>query len=115
MRTLVATTAMFLASASAAWAHAMLEHASPGAGAELAAAPRAVTLAYSQQLEPAFCAVAVTDSAGRDVTAGAVDAHDSTMAVPLKALRPGTYRVSWHAVSIDTHRTEGAFTFTVKP
>jgi methionine-rich copper-binding protein CopC len=35
--------------------------------------------------------------------------------VPLKALRPGTYRVSWHAVSIDTHRTEGAFTFTVKP
>jgi hypothetical protein len=30
-------------------------------------------------------------------------------------LTPGTYRVSWRVVSVDTHPTEGNFTFTIKP
>ena len=33
----------------------------------------------------------------------------------LATLAPGTYRVAWHAVSVDTPRTEGAYSFTVKP
>jgi copper resistance protein C len=33
--------------------------------------------------------------------------------VPLKALAPGEYKVSWHALSVDTHRTVGDFSFTV--
>jgi methionine-rich copper-binding protein CopC len=37
------------------------------------------------------------------------------MMVPLRSLAPGTYRVAWHVVSVDTHRTEGAYTFAVKP
>ena len=35
------------------------------------------------------------------------------MTVGLKALAPGSYKVRWHALSVDTHTTEGAFTFTV--
>jgi copper resistance protein C len=27
---------------------------------------------------------------------------------------PGAYRVHWHAVSVDTHHTQGTFEFTVK-
>ena len=30
------------------------------------------------------------------------------------ALTPGAYRVTWHAVSTDTHRIEGNFNFTVR-
>jgi hypothetical protein len=37
------------------------------------------------------------------------------MSVALKPLKPGIYHVRWHALSIDTHRTEGAFAFTVAP
>ena len=33
--------------------------------------------------------------------------------VPLKPLRPGTYRVKWRVLSVDTHVTEGDFTFRV--
>jgi methionine-rich copper-binding protein CopC len=35
------------------------------------------------------------------------------MRVPLRGIRPGTYRVSWRVLSVDTHTTEGAFTFRV--
>ena len=31
-----------------------------------------------------------------------------------RALTAGTYRVAWHAVSTDTHRIEGNFSFTVR-
>jgi methionine-rich copper-binding protein CopC len=33
--------------------------------------------------------------------------------VPLKPLTPGTYRVKWRVLSVDTHVTEGDFTFRV--
>ena len=33
--------------------------------------------------------------------------------IGLKSLPPGTYTVSWHVVSVDTHPTEGTFTFEV--
>jgi hypothetical protein len=33
----------------------------------------------------------------------------------MPALLPGAYRVHWHVVSVDTHMTEGDFSFTVKP
>ena len=31
-----------------------------------------------------------------------------------KPLPAGTYQVNWHAVSMDTHRVQGSFSFTVK-
>ena len=37
----------------------------------------------------------------------------NTMHIGLKPLNAGTYKVHWHAVSVDTHTTEGDFTFTV--
>jgi methionine-rich copper-binding protein CopC len=35
--------------------------------------------------------------------------------LPLKQLPPGRYRVTWHAVSVDTHRTEGKYNFLILP
>jgi hypothetical protein len=35
------------------------------------------------------------------------------MAISLRVRGPGTYRVNWHVLSVDTHTTEGNFTFTV--
>ena len=36
------------------------------------------------------------------------------LSVKLKPLLPGSYSVEWHVTSVDTHKTEGHFTFTVK-
>jgi copper resistance protein C len=97
-------------------AHAFLDHASPAVGSTVPTAPDAVTMWFTQQLEPAFTTATVTDSSGNTVDAGPaqVDPKDPTeLRVALKKLSPGTYTVSWHALSVDTHTTTGHFTFTV--
>jgi copper resistance protein C len=35
------------------------------------------------------------------------------MRVGLKSIGPGSYKVNWHALSVDTHTTQGSFTFHV--
>jgi methionine-rich copper-binding protein CopC len=37
------------------------------------------------------------------------------MSVPLKALPPGSYKVMWRVLSVDTHRTQGDFSFRIGP
>jgi copper resistance protein C len=65
----------------------------------------------------ALSKIEVRDASGAAVDNGnaAVDAADASLLhVSLKPLKPGTYKVNWHAVSVDTHSTEGDFAFTVK-
>jgi methionine-rich copper-binding protein CopC len=97
-----------------AFAHAFLHHASPAAG-EILKPPREVSLQFTESLEPAFSGVDVTDASGRSVEAAKVVTNEAAMRVLLMPLAPGSYRVTWHAVSVDTHRTEGSYRFTVKP
>jgi copper resistance protein C len=53
-----------------AHAHAMLSSASPPVGGSVGAAPRQVTLSFTQGLEPSFSSVQVTDSKGARVDLG---------------------------------------------
>jgi copper resistance protein C len=98
---------------AAAHAHALLEHASPLVGSSVAAAPREVSLTFTQNLEAGFSSVQVTDANGARVDQGKPQVNGNTMRVGLKSLSAGTYRVRWHALSVDTHKTEGSFTFSV--
>jgi len=102
-----------LFAANAAQAHAFLDHASPLVGSTVAAAPREVTLTFTQSLEPAFSTVTVTGPNGARVDAGKAQVSGTTMRVGLKAAGPGTYRVRWRALSVDTHSTQGSFSFQV--
>ncbi|MEJ1978863.1 MAG: copper resistance protein CopC [Acetobacteraceae bacterium] len=43
------------------------------------------------------------------------DADAVHLVLGLPALPPGLYKVIWHATSVDTHRTEGSYSFTVAP
>jgi methionine-rich copper-binding protein CopC len=99
-------------------AHAFLDRAMPAVGSTVHVPPRTVRLSFSEALEPAFSRVNVEDSAGKVVDAGDghVDAADRTiLMVGVPSLPPGTYRVRWRVVSIDTHVTEGDYTFTIAP
>jgi len=98
---------------TSAQAHAFLDHASPLVGSTVATAPHEFVLTFTQNLEPAFSTAQVTDSGGARVDAGKADVSGNTMRIGLKSLPPGSYKVHWHALSIDTHSTEGNFTFHV--
>jgi len=97
----------------AARAHAFLDHASPLVGSTVASAPREVSLWFTQELEPAFSGVEVNDARGTRVDQGKAQIGGNVIRIGLKPLAPGSYRVRWHALSVDTHRTEGSFTFHV--
>jgi methionine-rich copper-binding protein CopC len=94
-------------------AHAFLDHAEPRVGSTVPTAPRELVLSYTQNLEPAFSSVEVSDANGARVDLGKPKIGASTMRVGLKPLAPGTYRVRWHVLSVDTHTTEGSFSFHV--
>ena len=102
----------------AALAHAHLDHASPAVGSTVAQPPKEVSLWFTEALEAKFSAIEVRDAQGRPMQAGpATLARDNAaqLRVPLKALPPGTYKVIWRVLSVDTHRTQGDFTFRVGP
>ncbi len=115
MKTLIITiSALFIAfGAGCAWAHAFLDHAEPSVGSTVQTAPRELSLAFTEELEPAFSAVEVRDGNGVRVDLGKARISASTMRIGLKPLPPGTYAVQWHALSVDTHKTEGSFSFHV--
>src|SRR6202035_4968750 len=97
-----------------AQAHAFLDHAEPRVGSTVQTAPRELSLSFTEELEPAFSTVEVRDANGARVDQGKARVIASVMRVGLKPLPPGTYMVQWHALSVDTHKTEGSFSFHVR-
>ena len=97
-------------------AHAFLATANPRVGSTIAAAPPQLLLNFTEGVEPDLSSVAVTNAAGAVVsighchTAGRAD----RLAIALGKLPPGAYTVTWHAVAIDLHKTEGHFVFHVR-
>ena len=96
-----------------AMAHAFLDHAEPRVGNKVATAPRQVTLWFTQNLEAAFSTITVTNPAGERVDTGKARVSGNQMSISLRSGGTGAYRVNWHVLSVDTHTTEGNFTFQV--
>jgi copper resistance protein C len=79
--------------------------------------PDKVTMHFSGDLEPKFSSITVSDAAGHVVNkdASVVSSSDAKlMTVALPPLAGGVYTVHWVAVSVDSHRTQGEYNFTVK-
>lgn len=99
-----------------AHAHPMLETAVPGQGATVSS-PKEIRLTFTEDLVAKFSGLTLKDQDGKPVeTAGpSIDPNSKRqLVVPLsKPLTPGTYNVDWHAVSVDTHRVSGHFSFKV--
>lgn len=102
---------------SPASAHAFLDHAVPGVGTDVSGSPRELRLYFTQGVVVAFSGVKVASASGGAVPASKAVSDPSDPSVLIvrlgHALAPGTYTVSWHVVSVDTHLTSGTFHFTV--
>ncbi|HCT3169060.1 TPA: CopC domain-containing protein YobA [Enterobacter asburiae] len=98
-------------------AHAHLTQQVPAADS-VVTAPQALTLNFSEGIEPGFSGVVVTDAQKQVIKTGTAtrdEKNKAQLTVPLEqTLASGTYQVDWHVVSVDGHKTKGSYHFSVK-
>ena len=97
-------------------AHAFLVKSSPSVGSTVKPGISELRLEFSEPVELAFSGMQLVNASGVPVPLGSFGFGDSTHKVltgKLLNLAPGNYAVKWHVVSVDTHPTEGSFTFRV--
>jgi copper resistance protein C len=107
---------IFVAGSARLEAHAFLERAEPAVGSTVQTSPSEVRIRFTENIEPAVSSIQVFDASGKEV-----DKHDlhldrsdhALLHISLPRLRAGTYKVVWRVVSVDTHVTNGNFTFRV--
>lgn len=110
---------LLLAVAGPASAHAALTGSDPQDGAVVAAAPKQVTLTFSEQVAVGKGSIRILDPNGKraDTEAAPLDLHSGSTVKYGVALHTGlpdgTYTVAWQAVSADSHPVSGAFTFSI--
>ncbi|MFD5538368.1 copper resistance protein CopC [Streptomyces sp. NPDC127079] len=110
-------TALFLASAAPASAHAALRGSDPADGAVLKSAPASVTLTFTESVGLLDDSFRVYDPTNHRVTTGDPEhgpaGSDTARITFPKKLGTGTYTVAWRVVSADSHPVSGALTFSV--
>lgn len=79
--------------------------------------PKEIRITFSEGIIPQFSGVELRDQRGKLVATGKSDidpANKKILVVPVEEqLAPGDYKVEWHAVSVDTHRVKGSYSFSV--
>jgi methionine-rich copper-binding protein CopC len=103
--------------AGSADAHPKLKSASPAADVSNKVSPTEIKLNFSEGVIAKFSGVEIKDESGKTIPTGVAvtDPKDQKqLVVPLPTpLIPGHYTVTWHAVSEDTHRVKGEYSFGV--
>ena len=107
---------ILLAESAGLEAHAFLKDAEPGAGSIVQKSPSEVRIRFTENIEPAFSSIQVFDASGKEVDKRDLNLDRSDHAllhVSLPRLGVGIYKVVWRVVSVDTHVTNGNFTFRI--
>ena len=96
-------------------AHSFPEEQHPAAGQTIATAPPEITIKFDAPIEKLFAKLEVVDAQGNNVAVGTpeISADGIMLTVKLAALKAGDYTVKWGVVCVDTHHTEGSYTFTI--
>jgi methionine-rich copper-binding protein CopC len=113
----VLSALLFIGTTVRLWAHAFPDHSEPRVGSSVETPPATVRIWFDSGLEAAFSSLRVVNSDDKQVDKGDghVDDKDNTiMEVSLPPLPPGKYHVYWVAISVDTHRTEGDYSFWIE-
>jgi copper resistance protein C len=114
--TIVSLFLIVLTGAARVEAHAFLKDAEPSVGSTIQTSPGDVRIRFTENIEPSFSTIKVFDAAGKQVDKRDVHLDRSDRAllhVSLPRLGAGIYKVVWRVVSVDTHVTNGNFTFRV--
>lgn len=98
-------------------AHAYPVQETPKSGAVLNLAVKIVSITFTEDVNTHFSGIVVTNKNGQRVDDGDVqrDANNyKILRVGIKNddLPAGVYKVTWHALSTDGHRTQGSYEFS---
>ncbi len=100
-----------------ALAHAQLIDAEPKANQVLSSSPTQFRLTFSDtliNLGPTSNWLRVESAQGGLVSADAILNGNQLSALPLQALKPGKYQLTWRVLSEDGHPVQGSYQFTVE-
>ncbi|WP_160006348.1 copper homeostasis periplasmic binding protein CopC [Rhizobium sp. 18055] len=115
---LALSLAAVLAFSGQAFAHAHLTTSDPADKSVVAGSPASLELHFSEELNIRFSGAQITGAGMTEIKAGEATLADEgkTLTVPIPTtLDAGTYSVEWHVLSTDGHKTNGRYSFTVKP
>jgi copper transport protein len=112
-RVLLAGALIALVLPGQAFAHATLEHTSPGFQQRLQTSPRTVQLRFDQYIKALPRSLQLFSRNGPLAVARIRD-DGRTLEATLPRLRKGGYTIRWHAMSGDGHVVSGVFTFGVR-
>lgn len=117
LRLFTACLAMSWVTVPPAFAHAFLDRAIPSVGGTVGGSPREIRLFFTQGVVTAFSHVHVVSDAGVAIPVSKPVNDPSDKAIMIvrlgRALGAGSYSVTWQVVSVDSHTTQGTFSFTV--
>jgi copper resistance protein C len=87
----------------------------PRAGNTVTKPPAQVTIKYDAPIEKLFASLQVVSAMGQNQVTGKpeVSADGRKLSVPVNKLPPGEYTVQWRVVCIDSHHTQGSYSFIV--
>lgn len=111
------TLLLCLGTATGALAHAHLQSATPASGSQVGPTQE-LRLVFSEGVEEKFTNVAVRrDNALLVLKSIATAPGDkqTLIVTPEQPLTAGDYVVEWQAVSVDTHKSSGNYSFKVMP
>lgn len=113
-----ALTLALLTVSPAVLAHAHLQNQSPAADAQVSVPVNHLTLTFSEDIEPGLSQVNVFTQPGNQPVPGLLKSNPSsrnellmTFKQPLAA---GHYQVNWQVISVDSHKTQGSYDFSVQ-
>jgi hypothetical protein len=115
-RPVVFMIALMLVVVPAAFAHAHPKTMTP-APDSTGAAPSKISITFSEAVEPKFSSIKLTDMEGKPAAtaaSAAVPGDPATITLAVPSLPAGTYIVHWVNVSVDGHRLQGSYKFTVR-
>ncbi len=107
--------ALLSLAAPRSFAHAVLLHSTPQAGAVVAGPAITVELRFNSRVDSKRSRLMLLTPSGKPYQLDIAAQHSpDTLTAPAKALTTGGYKLRWQVLAADGHITRGEVDFTVK-
>jgi methionine-rich copper-binding protein CopC len=115
----ILSTVLILSWPTLSFAHAQLKSTVPAVGSSSNVSPTEIRLTFSEAIEAKLSKVDLMNESDTldEVASVTIDPNDKkTLIAKLKHPLPvGHYMIMWRVVSVDTHKTQGDFSFEINP